>query len=60
MSTNWAFDHVENKHNLSRGEDYMKKYWKSLREHLKYIVAFERKKMLPLTKREQNIHKKVC
>ena len=51
MSTNWAFDHIKNKHNLYRGEDYMKKYWKSLREHLKYIVAFEKKNVTVNKKR---------
>ena len=25
MSTNWAFDHIENKHNLYRGEDIYEK-----------------------------------
>ena len=26
MSTIWAFDHIENKHTLYRGEYYMKNY----------------------------------
>ena len=35
MSTIWAFDHIENKHTLYRGEDCMKKFCTSLREHIK-------------------------
>ena len=32
----------------------MKKFCESLREHAKYIIDFEKKKMLPLTKEEIN------
>ena len=49
MSTVWAFDHIENKHTLYRGKDYIKMFCESLREHAKNIVDFEKKKMLPLT-----------
>ena len=52
MSTNWAFDHIENKHTLYRGEDCTRKFCESLREHAKYITAFEKEKILPLTKEE--------
>ena len=37
MSTIWAFDHMEIKHTLYRGEDCMKKFEESLREHVKTI-----------------------
>ena len=40
MSTIWAFDHIENKHTLCRGEDCMKKFCESLREHVKNIIDF--------------------
>ena len=50
MSTIWAFDNIENKHTLYCGEDCMIKFGKSLREHDKNIINFEKKKMLPLTK----------
>ena len=62
MSTIWAFDHIENKHDLYRGKDFMKKFCTSLREHTKNIIDFEKKKMLPLTKEELRSHQdaKVC
>ena len=73
ISTIWAFDHIENKHTLHRGKDCMKKFCKSLREHTKNIIDFEKNKMSTLTKEElkshqdvkvlhlwKKIHKKVC
>ena len=56
MSTNWAFDHIENKHTLNRGEDCMKIFCESLTEQAKNIVDFEKKKMLPVTKEELKSH----
>ena len=56
MSTIWEFDNIENKHTLYRGEDCMKKFCESLREHAKNIIDFETKKMLPLTKEELKSH----
>ena len=50
MSIIWAFNNVENKHTLYCGEDCMKKFSESLREHAKNIIDFEEKKILPLTK----------
>ena len=50
MSTTWGFDHIENKHTLYRGKDCMKKSCDSLKEYAKNIIAFEKKKMLPLTR----------
>ena len=62
MSTIWAFDHIENKHALYRGEDCMKKFCTSLREHIKNLIDLEKKKMLPLTKKELKPYQdaKVC
>ena len=54
MSTIWAFDHIENKHTLYRGEGCMKTFCTSLREHATYVINFEKKKMLQLTKNSQN------
>ena len=51
MSTIWAFDDIENRHSLYRGEDFMKKFCSSLREHVTNVINSERKKMLPLTKK---------
>ena len=47
MSTIWAFDNIENKYILYRGEDCMKKFCISLREHAADVIYFEKKKMLP-------------
>ena len=50
MSKIRAFDHIENKHTLSRGIVCMKKFCTFLREHGENITDFEKKKMLLLTK----------
>ena len=52
MSTILGFGHIENKHNLFSRKDYMKKFCDSLKELAKNIIGFEKKKMLPLTKKE--------
>ena len=49
ISTIWAFDSKENKYNVYRGEDCMKKFCESLRKHAMKIIDFEKKKMIPLT-----------
>ena len=48
----WAFINIENKHTLYHGEDCMKKFFSSLKEHATNIINFEKTKMLPLTKKE--------
>ena len=45
MSAIWAFDNIGNKHTFYHGEDCMKKFCTSLREHAKKIIDFEKKKM---------------
>ena len=50
MSTIWAFDNTYKKYTLYSG-DCMKKICTSLREHATNVINFEKKKMLPLTKR---------
>ena len=62
MSTIWAFDHIENKHTLYRGKDCMKKFFESLKENVKNIIDFEKKKLLPFTKENLKSHQdaKVC
>ena len=47
-----AFDHIENKHTLCHGEDCMKKFCSSLREHATNIHNFQKKKMLLLAKED--------
>ena len=62
MSTIWGFDHIKNKHTLYRGNNCMKKFCNSLREHAQRIVVFEKKKMSLLTSKELKSHEdgKVC
>ena len=40
ISTICTFGGIENKHNVCRGEDYIKKFSKSLREHAMEIFNF--------------------
>ena len=43
---------MENKHDVYRDEDCMKKFCEFLREHTMEIINFEKKKMIPLTNKE--------
>ena len=52
MSVIWAFNNIENKHTIYRGEDCMKKFCTSLKEHATNVTNLEKKKLLPLTKEE--------
>ena len=47
----WAFDHIENKHNLDSRRDCKKKFCESLREHAKNISDFEEKKNATVSKK---------
>ena len=40
MSTIWAFDNIENKHTLYCGENCMKKFCTSLKEHATNVINF--------------------
>ena len=51
-----AFNNIENRYTLYHGEDCMKKFCESLREHTKTIIDFEKIKMLFLTKEELESH----
>ena len=49
----------ENKHTSYRGEDCMKNFCTSLREHATNVINFEKKKMLSLTKKMLKLHQDV-
>ena len=49
VSTLRTCDGIENKHDVYRGGDCMKKFCKSVRKHTMNIINFEKKKMIPLT-----------
>ena len=48
--------------NYYRGDDCMKKFCKDLREHATKIINYEKKKMIPLTTKEEIYHnkQKIC
>ena len=51
MSTISLFRNIENKHDVYRGKDYMKKFCESLKEHEVKIINFKKRKMKLLTKK---------
>ena len=62
MSTICSFRSIENKHDMYRGVDCMKKFCEFLREHAMKIISFKKKKIILLTKGEQESYenKKMC
>ena len=62
MSTISSFKSIENKYDVYRGKDCMKKFCESLREHAMDIVNFKKKKMKLLTKEQQDSYgyTKIC
>ena len=59
MSTIWTFDGIENKHDVYRGEDCMKRFCESLREQAVKIINFEKKKIMPFTNEQQELYEKI-
>ena len=61
MSTLSAFRSIENKHDVCRGKDCMRKFCESIREHAMKIIL-KRKKMKLLTKEQQESYEnaKIC
>ena len=59
MSTISSFKSIENKHDVCRGKDCMKKFCESLGEHAMKITNFKNKKMLLLIK-ELYENAKIC
>ena len=60
--THCSFDKSKSKLNYYRGEDCMTKFCKDLREHATKIINYEKKDMIPLTKKEKENYnnQKVC
>ena len=58
LFTHCSFDESKNKLNYYRGEDCVKKFCKDLRTHTTKIINYEKKKMMPLTIKEEIYHKK--
>ena len=53
LFTHCSFDESKNKLNYYRGEDCMKKFCKDLGTHDTKIINYEKKKMMPLTIKEE-------
>ena len=62
LFTHWSFDTTKNKLDYYRGKNCMKNFCLDLREHATKLINYEKKKMIPLTKKEKNRHigQKVC
>ena len=60
--THCSFDKSKSKLNYYRSEDCMTKFCKNLREHATKIINYEKKDMIPLTKKEEENYnnQKVC
>ena len=62
LFTHCSFDKTKNKFDYYRGEDCMKKFCKDLRKHATKVINYEKKKVIPLTIKEEIDHnkQKVC
>ena len=58
LFTHCSFDKTKNKLDYYRGEDCMKKFCKDLREHETKIINYEKKDVIPLTRKEEKHHNK--
>ena len=56
--TSCSFDESKNKLNYYRDKDCMKKFCKHLREHATRIINYEKKRMAPLTTKEEICYNK--
>ena len=53
LFTHCSFNKAETNIDYYRGEDCMKKFCKGLREHATKIINYEKKEMIPLTKKKR-------
>ena len=58
LSTIRTFDGIINKHDLHRNENGIKTFCESLREHAIKIINYEKKKMIPLTNKQQDSYER--
>ena len=56
--TSCSFDESKNKLNYYRGDDCMKKFCKDLKEHSMKIINYEKKRIVPLTTKEEICYNK--
>ena len=62
LFTRCSFDKTKQKLDYYRGNNCMEKFCKDLREHATKLINYEKKDMIPLTKKEEKHHnkQKVC
>ena len=62
LFTDCLFDTTKNKFDYYRGKNCMKNFCLDLREHATKIINYEKKEIIPLTKKEKKMQnkKKVC
>ena len=53
-----SFDRTKNKLDYHRGKNCMKNFYLDLRQHAIKIINYEKKEMIPLTKKEEKKHNK--
>ena len=58
LLTHCSFDKTKNKLDYYRGDNCMEKFCKDLRQNATKIIYYEKKKMIPLTKKEEKYHNK--
>ena len=58
LFTHCSFVKTENKLDYYRGDNCMENFCKELREHATKIINYEKKDMIPLTKKEEKNHNK--
>ena len=58
LFTHCSFDKTKNKIDYYRGKVWLKKFCKNLREHATKRINYEKKKMIPLTTKEEIYHNK--
>ena len=59
LFTHCSFDETKNKLSHDRGENCMKNFCLDLREHATKIINYEKRKMIPLTKKKRIYVKKI-
>ena len=58
LFTHCSFDKTKNKLYYYKGDDLMEKFCKDFREHTTKIINYEKKDMIPSTKKEERHHRK--
>ena len=58
LFTHCSFDTTKNKLDYYRGKNSMKNFFLDLREHATKKINYEKKEMIPLTKKEEKKHNK--